>query len=72
MAAVHKGVAEGTIPSGTLVVLDFGKMRAVNGSYIKGTAFWLLKCGQLSAGNSEILFPRDMLLIRVLMICLCV
>lgn len=57
MAAVHKGVAEGTIPSGTLVVLDFGKMRAVNGSYIKGTAFWLLKCGQLSAGNSENIIP---------------
>ncbi len=57
MAAVHKAVTEGTIPGGTLVVLDFEKMRAVNSSYIKGTAFWLLKCGQLSAGDSENTIP---------------
>jgi hypothetical protein len=57
MAAVHKGVSEGSIPPGTLVVLDFERMAAVNGSYIKGTAFWLLKCGQLSSGNSENIIP---------------
>jgi hypothetical protein len=58
MVAVHKGVSEGTIPPGTLIVLDFERMVAVNGSYIKGTAFWLLKCGQLScSGNSENIIP---------------
>ena len=57
MATLHKGVSEGAIPSGTLVVLDFEKIGAVNGSYIKGTAFWLLKCGQLSSGNSENIIP---------------
>ena len=57
MAAVHKAVADGTIPSGTLVILDFEKMGAVNGSYIKGTAFWLLTCGQLSSGYSENIVP---------------
>ena len=42
MTPIHKSVANGTIPPGTLVVLDFTKLDAVNGSYIKGTALWLL------------------------------
>jgi hypothetical protein len=57
MAAVHKAVADGTIPAGTLIVLDFEKITAVNGSYIKGTASWLLTCGQLSSGNTENIIP---------------
>jgi hypothetical protein len=57
MVAVHKAVADGTIPPGTLVILDFEKIGAVNGSYIKGTASWLLTCGQLSSGNTENIVP---------------
>jgi hypothetical protein len=53
MTAIHKTVANGTLPPGTLVVLDFAKLKAVNGSYIKGTALWLLTCGQLSTGNLQ-------------------
>ena len=59
MTPIHKSVANGTIPPGTLVVLDFTKLDAVNGSYIKGTALWLLTCGQLSTGNPQkVIAPR--------------
>ena len=57
MAVIHKAVAAGTIPAGTLVILDFEKIGAVNGSYIKGTASWLLTCGQLSSGNTQNIIP---------------
>jgi len=59
MAAVYKAVANGSIAPGTLVILDFAKFGAVNGSYIKGTALWLLTCGQLSASNpKQAIAPR--------------
>lgn len=48
MEAVAEKVASGALPTGSLVLLDFSGITAVNASYIKGTAFWLLTCGQLS------------------------
>lgn len=59
MASIHKAVADNTIPPGTLVALDFAGIEAVNGSYIKGTALWLLTCGQLSVANPDaVIAPR--------------
>jgi hypothetical protein len=51
MESVQTAVAESKISPGSLVVLDFSGIDTVNGSYIKGTAFWLWTCGQLSASN---------------------
>lgn len=53
MSSVARAVAEGCLPQGSLVLLDFSEMEAVNASYIKGTAFWLLTCGQLSTRPIE-------------------
>lgn len=53
MASVAKAVAEGNLPQGSLVLLDFSGMEAVNASYIKGTAFWLMMCGQMSTRPIE-------------------
>jgi hypothetical protein len=61
MQAVYRGVAHGTIPTGSCLVLDYGGITAVNGSYIKATALWVLTCGQLSATTAAPLeppFPR--------------
>jgi hypothetical protein len=55
MGSVHKAVAESTISPSSLILLDFSGIDTVNGSYIKGTALWLLTCGQLSASNSAVL-----------------
>jgi hypothetical protein len=48
MSSVAKAVAEGSLPRGSVVILDFSELEAINASYIKGTAFWLLTCGQMS------------------------
>jgi len=48
-----KAFAEGSLPPGSLIVLDFSGIEAVNGSYIKGTALWLLTCGQMSTRPME-------------------
>lgn len=53
MSSVAKVVAEGSLPQGSLVLLDFSEIEAVNASYIKGTAFWLLTCGQMSTRSVE-------------------
>lgn|GEM_PF-1216703 len=59
MAPIAKKVVEGSIAPGTVVVLDFDGIKAVNGSYIKGTALWLWTCGRLSAETKNaIVTPR--------------
>ena len=52
MLSVYRGVAQGTIPPGSCILLDFDGITGVNGSYIKATALWVLTCGQLSVTNS--------------------
>ena len=52
MESVQKAVADNAIAPGSLILLDFSGIDIVNGSYIKGTALWLLTCGWLSASNA--------------------
>lgn len=59
MSRVHKTVADGTLPPGSLIILDYAGLAAVNASYIKATAHWLYACGQLSAKSPEsVIAPR--------------
>lgn len=53
MSPVAKAVATGKLSPGSLVVLDFSGLTAVNASYIKGTAFWLFTCGRMSTQPAE-------------------
>jgi len=55
IAALRKAIADGTLADGTLVILDFEGIETTNGSYLRATALWLLRCGQLS------IRPDDML-----------
>ena len=53
MTSAQAGISDGTLVPGSLVVLNFGGIQAVNASYIKGTALWLLTCGQLFVNNPD-------------------
>jgi hypothetical protein len=55
MAFIQRQVADRSLPEGTTVILDFTGVPAVNGSYIKATAYWLFLCGKLSAVRN----PQD-------------
>lgn len=54
-AEIRKAVSDGTLASGSLVVLDFEGIEATNGSYLRATALWLLRCGQLSVRPDDML-----------------
>jgi len=59
MAEVHSAIASGTLKPGTLVILNFEGVSAVNGSYVRSTALWLLVCGQLFNSNlGKTIVPR--------------
>lgn len=58
MSVIAKSIAEASLRPGSLVVLDFSGFEAVNASYIKSTAFWLLTCGQLSTRSEARFSPR--------------
>jgi len=48
LSALRAALEKGEIPTGTLVLFDFKGIQSTNGSYIKGSAFWVFLCGQLS------------------------
>jgi hypothetical protein len=65
IAELREALAHGDVPGGTVVVLDFDGIESTNGSYLRATALWLLRCGQLSvrpddmvAGSSDPKSPR--------------
>ncbi len=63
MASTQKAIDQRTLPEGELIILDFSGVAAVNGSYIKTTAFWLFLCARLNAkksfSESPIRHPSD-------------
>jgi len=54
-AEVRKSIADGTTEDGTIFVLDFTDIETTNGSYLRATALWLLRCGQLSVRPDDLL-----------------
>ena len=54
LAKAVRAFTEGAVAPGSLIMLDFTGIKAVNGSYIKGTALWMLTCGKLFASNSDL------------------
>ncbi len=54
-ADVRKSIADGTAEDGTVFVLDFTGIETTNGSYLRASALWLLRCGQLTVRPDEML-----------------
>lgn len=55
LADARRAIADGTLAEGALVILDFAGMETTNSSYLRATALWLLRCGQLSVRPDEML-----------------
>ena len=48
---LRKQIKSRDVQPGSLILLDFNGIEAINGSYIKASAFWIYLCGQLSIRN---------------------
>jgi hypothetical protein len=57
MQPVVEQIVHGILQPGSMVILDFDGVSSTNGSYVRATALWLLKCGQLFA-KGERSVPR--------------
>lgn len=57
MAPLHLAVEKRDIPEGTVVILDFTGIKAINASYVKSSFFWLFLCGQLAANRKAYDYP---------------
>jgi hypothetical protein len=55
LAGIRKALADGRLADGSLVVLDLEGIEATNGSYLRATALWLLRCGQLTVRPDDLL-----------------
>jgi hypothetical protein len=51
MAPIKSAINAGELLAGEVVLLNFKDVAAINGSFIKATAYWLHLCGQLSVLN---------------------